>query len=127
MWSDLVRYELRDSIAEITLNDGKRNALSSEMLDAIGGALDRAEEDRAVVLLGGREGVFSAGFDLKVMAAGGDGAVAMVGRGFELAERLLGFPGPVVAACDGHAIAMGAFLLLAGDFRLGAAGPYKIG
>ena len=51
---------------------------------------------------------------------------AMVRAGFELAERVLSFPMPVVIACTGHAIAMGVFLLLSGDYRVGAAGPYKL-
>jgi enoyl-CoA hydratase len=50
----------------------------------------------------------------------------MVRGGFELAERVLSFPMPVVIACPGHAIAMGVFLLLSGDYRVGAAGPFKI-
>jgi enoyl-CoA hydratase len=127
MKSEIVHYRLRDSIAEITLDDGKRNVLSHEMIAAIGRALDRAEADRAVVLLSGREDVFSAGFDLHVLRAGGTAAFDMVRSGFELAERIFSFPAPVVVACTGHAIAMGAFLLLAADLRIGAAGPYKIG
>jgi enoyl-CoA hydratase len=124
---ELVGYELQDAVATITMDDGRRNALSTAMFAEIAAALDRAHVDRAVVVLAGREGVFSAGFDLRVLAAGGAGARGMVKQGFELAERILAFPMPVVVACTGHAIAMGAFLLLAGDYRIGAAGPYKIG
>jgi enoyl-CoA hydratase len=122
-----ITCEVRESIATITLDDGKKNVLSLDMLAAIGRALDRAEADRVTVVLTGRDGVFSAGFDLRVLAGGGPDAYAMVRAGFELAERLLAFPMPVVVACTGHAIAMGAFLLLAGDHRLGASGEYKIG
>jgi enoyl-CoA hydratase len=50
----------------------------------------------------------------------------MLRAGFELAARVLSFPKPVVVACSGHAIAMGVFLVLSGDYRVGAAGPYKI-
>ena len=88
--------------------------------------LDRATEDGAVVVLTGREGVFSAGFDLAVLRAGGSDAVAMLRAGFELAERILSFPTPVLIACTGHAIAMGVFLLLSGDYRIGVVGPHKI-
>jgi enoyl-CoA hydratase len=122
-----VTYDLRDSIATIAMDDGKRNALSIEMLTGINRALDRAAADRAVVIFTGREGAFSGGFDLRVLAGGGPDARAMVRTGFELAERILSFPAPVVVACTGHAIAMGAFLLLSGDYRVGAAGAYKIG
>jgi enoyl-CoA hydratase len=124
--SDLVTYQLKDSIATITLDDGKVNVLSPAMLAGINGALDQAMADRATVVLTGREGMFSAGFDLKVLTAGGPDAIGMLFGGFELAERVLSFPTPVVIACNGHAIAMGVFLLLSGDYRIGAAGAFKI-
>ncbi|HEY1969021.1 MAG TPA: crotonase/enoyl-CoA hydratase family protein [Pseudonocardia sp.] len=120
-----------DAVALITLDDGKRNALSPSMLEQIGGALDRAEADGTghgtVVLLTGRAGTFSAGFDLGVLRGGGEEAAAMVRGGFELSLRLLEFPSPVVISCPGHALAMGSFLLLSADYRIGALGPYKIG
>lgn len=123
----LATYRLRESIGTIVMDDGKMNVLSPQMLSDLNGALDRAVADHAVVVLAGRAGVFSAGFDLKVLTAGGDDALGMLRAGFELAERLLSFPTPVVIACTGHALAMGVFLLLAGDYRLGADGPHKIG
>ena len=122
-----VAYRLDDSIATITMDDGKMNVLSLPMFAALSAALDRAEADRAVVILTGREGVFSAGFDLRVLGAGGAATRDLVRTGFELAERVLSFPAPVVVACTGHALAMGVFLLLSGDYRVGAAGAYRIG
>ena len=123
--STLVTYRLRDSVATITMDDGKVNALSLAMLTELGAALDRASADRAVAVLTGRKGVFSAGFDLPVLRAGGTEAAKLLHAGFDLAARLLAFPAPVLVACPGHAIAMGAFLLLSGDYRIGASGPYK--
>ena len=122
----LVSYQLTDSVATITMDDGKVNVMAPQMLAELGTALDRAGADRAVVVLAGRPGVFSAGFDLSVLKAGGSPASAMVQAGFELAERILSFPGPVLIACTGHAVALGSFLLLSGDYRLGAAGRFKI-
>jgi enoyl-CoA hydratase len=121
-----VSYELRDGVATITMDDGKVNALSLDMLTEVGAALDRAEGDGAVVVLSGREGRFSAGFDLPVLRGGGPDALPMLLGGFELAERMLSFPLPIVVACSGHAIAMGVFLVLSGDYRIGARGPFKI-
>ena len=121
----LVSYRLEDSIATITMDDGKVNALSPQMLAELNTALDRAAADRAVVMLTGRPGVFSAGFDLAVLKAGGRPASEMIRAGFELAARVLSFPSPVLIACTGHAMAMGAFLLMSGDYRIGVAGPYK--
>jgi enoyl-CoA hydratase len=118
----LVSYAQDGPIAEIGIDDGKVNALSPTLLGELGAALDRAEADGAVVVLAGRDGVFSGGFDLGVLAAGGEDAFTMVRTGFETAARLLSFPRPVVVACTGHAIAMGSFLLLSADVRIGAAG-----
>jgi enoyl-CoA hydratase len=125
--SEPVSYELDGQIATIAIDDGKVNALSIPMLRAIHAAFDRAERDRATVVLTGRESCFSAGFDLNVFAAGGDQILQMLTLGATLAERVLSFPTPVVVACTGHAPAAGAFLLLAADCRLGADGPFQIG
>ena len=99
----LVRYDFDGSVARITMDDGKVNVLSQDMLTELNDALTRAEADAAVVALAGRAGVFSAGFDLKVLRAGGPGAQAMLRAGFELAERILSFPMPVVISCTGPA------------------------
>ncbi|MGB5223125.1 MAG: crotonase/enoyl-CoA hydratase family protein [Polyangiales bacterium] len=124
MASSLVTFELEHSIATLTMDDGKRNALSPAMFDEIYEGLERAERDDAAVVITGREGVLSAGFDLKVMKAGGVQAVKMLRAGYGLTARLLSFPKPVVIASPGHAYAMGAFMLLSGDYRFGVPGPY---
>jgi enoyl-CoA hydratase len=122
----LVSYRLRDSVATITMDDGKVNVLSQAMLTELGSALDSAAADRAVVVLTGRAGVFSAGFDLAILRAGGAASADLLRAGFDLAARLLSFPTPVLVACPGHAVAMGAFLVLSGDYRIGARGHYKV-
>ncbi len=121
-----VTYALEDSVAWIIMDDGKVNALSVSVLAALDDAFDRAESDQAVVVLHGRPGIFSAGFALGVLREGGAGAVQMLQRGFKLAERMLSFPTPVVVACPGHAIAMGVFLVLSADFRIGVTGSFRI-
>jgi enoyl-CoA hydratase len=125
--SSLVNYELGESVATITLDDGKVNALSPAMQDAINEALDRAEkaaldgEVKAIVLAGNSK-VLSAGFELSVFGSGdAAAALGMLSGGFELSIRLLTFPVPVVFAATGPAIAMGSFLLLSGDHRVGSA------
>jgi enoyl-CoA hydratase/carnithine racemase len=124
--TEVVGYELRGAVATVTMDDGKVNALSPGMLQELDEAFDRAEADGAVVVLGGRPGIFSAGFDLQALRAGGPEAVSMLTAGFELAERMLSFPRPVVVACPGHAIAMGSFLVLSADYRLGVSGDFRI-
>ncbi|HZU79362.1 MAG TPA: crotonase/enoyl-CoA hydratase family protein [Acidimicrobiales bacterium] len=124
--ADLVTYDSDDKVAVLTLDDGKVNVLSPAMLAAIHGALDRAEAEGKVVVLTGRPGILSAGFDLATLRGGGADAVEMVSEGFRLAVRLLEFPLPVVAACSGHVIAMAVFLVLSTDYRIGAAGDFRL-
>ncbi len=122
----LVRYVREGPVARVTMDDGKVNALSLDLLAQLDDAFSRAEADGVVVVLSGRAGVFSAGFDLPALRTGGAEAAAMLRAGFELAERILSFPAPVAISCTGHAVAMGVFLLLSGDYRIGVDGPYKI-
>lgn len=124
--NSLVSYARKESVATITLDDGKVNALSPAMQTEINAALDQAAraagsgEVKAVVLTGNSR-VFSGGFDLSVFASGNATAVlAMLAGGFELSVRCLTFPVPVIMAATGPAIAMGSFLLLSGDHRVGS-------
>jgi len=116
-----VGYELNDSVATLTLDDGKVNVLGPAMQAAINEALDRAEKDAAkAVVIAGNQRVFSGGFDLTVFQSGDkDAALGMLTGGFELTVRCLTFPKPVIMAATGPAIAMGSFLLLGGDHRIG--------
>jgi len=121
----LASFEIIDGVALIKLDDGKANALSLPMQQAFNSALDQAEQAKLPVVITGRSGILSAGFDLKTLAAGGQPAVDMLNGGIEIALRLLSFETPVVIACGGHAIAMGVFLLQCGDYRIGVAGNFK--
>ncbi|AKJ98249.1 enoyl-CoA hydratase [Pseudomonas sp. Cab53] len=125
--SDLIGYHLEDGIATLTLNNGKVNAISPDVIVALNAALDQATADRAVVIITGQPGILSGGYDLKVMTAGPQQAVSLVTAGSTLARRLLSHPFPVVVACPGHAVAKGAFLLLSADYRIGVDGPFSIG
>jgi len=122
----LAVFTKRDGIGWIDLDDGKVNVISSQMLIDLGDALDAAEEADGVVVLRGRPGVFSAGFDMSALAEVDAASLELVLGGFRLAARLLAHPRPVVIGCTGHAIAMGAFLVLSGDYRVGVEGPAKI-
>jgi enoyl-CoA hydratase len=123
----LISYECSEGISTITMDDGKVNAMSVAMMQEVYAALDKAEEQRSVVILTGRDGVLSAGFDLAVFKQGMEPLMEMLRMGAKLIERLLTFPFPVVTACSGHAIAMGSFLLMSTDARIGADGPFRIG
>lgn len=123
--SEPATHTLTDDAVVITMDDGKANAMSTAMQSAVHAGLDAAQENSKPVILAGRDGIFSAGFDLKTLSTGGEPAVEMLRGGLELSLRLLGFPTPVIAACGGHAIAMGIFLLTSCDHRIGVHGAHR--
>ncbi|MDA8047645.1 MAG: crotonase/enoyl-CoA hydratase family protein [Actinomycetota bacterium] len=123
-----VHYDLTDSVATITLDDGKANAIDLGVLGELHQSLDRLDGDGArAVVLAGRPGRFSAGFNLAAMTGSAETMRELVIAGGRFIGRLMLLPQPVVAACTGHALAMGGLLLLGADHRIGAAGDYKIG
>jgi len=127
MASNSVEFELDGEVAIVRIDDGKANALSPALLSSLDAALERAEKEAAALLLVGRPGKLSAGFDLSVMTAGADSARALVTQGAELLLRLYLHPQPVVLACTGHALAAGALLTLVADTRIGVRGDFKLG
>ena len=122
-----VSYSLADGIATITMDDGKANVMSLAMLTALLEALDRADADDAVVLLAGRDGMFSGGYDLAMFDRSPDEILRTLRAGGDLVHRMLGFPMPIVVACTGHAVAQGSFVLLGADVRIAGAGRSKFG
>lgn len=127
MPNNSVSTELRDGVACVTIDDGKANALSHAVIEALQESLKQAESEASALLLTGRDGRFSAGFDLKVMRSGAEAARGLVGAGAELLLAFYNSPLPIVSACTGHALAAGALVLLASDLRVGAEGEYSIG
>ena len=121
-----VHYTREGEIATIRIDDGKRNALSPGVLREIYAAFDRAEADNALVIFTGREDVYSAGFDLKVMKRGGVEAIRMLALGYGLTARIMRYPRPVICACNGHSLAMGIFMMLSGDYVIGSRGDFRI-
>ncbi len=122
-----VKFEREGDVAVLTMDDGKANALSYTMMDAVEVALTRAEQEASAVVLAGRPGRFCAGFDLREMASGLDRARALVSRGAGFLMRLYELPLPLVIACTGHALAGGALVVLTGDVRFGVRGEFKLG
>ena len=125
--TEVVKFVEEASYSLITLDDGKANAVSFQLLEQFHAALDRAENAGKAVIIAGRPGKFSAGFDLSVMGQGGEQMMKLVGDGARLAIRLLEFPTPVVLAVTGHALAMGGIMLMCADYRIGTAGEFKLG
>jgi|TARA_B110000902_G_scaffold14362_1_gene17101 enoyl-CoA hydratase len=125
--NEVVSYQSEENYAIITIKNGKANAISHEVIEGLNASLDKAEQENKVVILTGQNGIFSAGFDLKVMKKSPESAKELVTKGSTLSLRMLSFSKPIIIACNGHAIAKGAFLLLSTDYRIGVEGDFKIG
>lgn len=128
--ADALTTERRGPVLVLHLDDGKANALTFDLIAALRSAVADAEVDEGIgaVVIHGREGRFSGGFDLGVMFGDDLAAIiALVADGGDLVHTLYGASVPVVAACTGHALAAGALVLLGCDVRVGADVEAKIG
>jgi len=127
MTDQLATLTSEGDVSIITLNDGKANVFSPEMSKTISSLLDEVPDDKGSLVITGRPGIFSAGFDLKIISSGDASAVSsMIKTGFTLLARVYNFPRPVIAACSGHGVALGAFLLCCADYRIGAKGQFIV-
>lgn len=120
-------FRIEQDVAVVTLDDGKANAVGHAFVDSVNAGLDQALDSASAVVIAGRAGVFSAGFDLKEFEKGPDATRALVDKGAQMLLRVFSHPQPVVAACTGHGVAAGALLLLAADTRIGTLGEYRLG
>jgi enoyl-CoA hydratase len=125
--TDAVTYTLDADVAVVTFDDGKVNVLTHAVIDALSGAIAKAGGEARAVAVIGRDGRFCAGFDLAVMRQGPLEAGTLLAAGARLALDLYLSRIPVVLGCTGHALAMGAILLMSADARVGAEGPFKLG
>lgn len=117
-----ISLNIENSIAHISMDDGKVNALSFQLIADLAAALDEASKSE-LVLLSGNAKVFCAGFDLKVIQGPPKEATKLMRAGVDLFTQIFDYPKPVVAACTGHAIAGGAILLMCADYRVGPDNP----
>lgn len=109
------------------MRHGPANAIDGALVAELGARLDEAEGSGRPLVLTGNGRFFSAGLDLAGLPADRQEMGAFVDAFDELIERLFLFPGPTVAAVNGHAVAGGAILAAACDVRIGAEGGYRIG
>ena len=118
----------KNDISIITLDDGKANVFSPKMIQDVNECLDKVPTESGALIITGRDGMFSAGFDLKIISSGDmQATMDMSLSGFKLLSRIFSFQRPVLAACSGHGIALGTFLLCCCDYRIGVKGDYMIG
>jgi len=123
-----ISYEAEESIALLTMDDGKANTMDFDFFEKLSEALNKAEKDSAkVLIIMGRPGFFSGGVDLKFLP----GLTPKELNRFVTLEartmlRIFSLPIPTIAACNGHAIGAGAMLAFSCDLRFGVDGPYRI-
>ena len=128
MSEKIATIKKEDDISIITLNDGKANVFSPEMSNQLNACLDEVDTESGCLIITGREGMFSAGLDLKIIQSGDvDRIVEMSSNAFKLLARIFSFPRPVIAACSGHGIALGTFLICCCDYRIGIKGDFMLG
>ena len=112
-------------ISIIKLDDGKANAFSYDMLSQVNELLAKVPRDSGALVITGREGLFSGGFDLKTFATGDmEKITKMVQLGYRLLLELFSFDRPIVAAVSGHSIALGLFVTCSADYRIAIDGKY---
>ena len=128
MSDQFVHFKKEENISIISLDDGKANVSSSNMSKQISTCLDEISKEEGALIITGRQGMFSAGLDLKTIQSGNIEEIKdMSLNAFKLLAKLFSFPRPVIAACSGHGIALGTFLLCCCDYRIGVKGDFLIG
>ena len=121
-----MNFEITNDVATICIDDGKANVFGTHLVEELPPLLERAKSEAKAVVFTGRTGMFSAGFDLKALQEGPEVRDRVLGGGMAILEKIYSHPQPVIAACDGHAIGMGAFLLLSSDVRIGSDNEYNV-
>ncbi|HUJ28812.1 MAG TPA: enoyl-CoA hydratase/isomerase family protein [Myxococcales bacterium] len=122
-----MRIESRGSVALVTLQSGKVNAVGPDFVERMHALLDGARDARALVLTGAGN-AFSAGLDLpSLIELDRPTMRGFIDRFDALMLRIFELPVPAVAAMNGHAIAGGCVLALQCDVRLAADKEARIG
>ena len=128
MSEKIATFKKEEDISIIILDDGKANVFSSEMSQQVNDCLDQVETEKGCLIITGKEGMFSAGLDLKTIQSGDmEKILDMSSSAFKLLARIFSFPRPVIAACSGHGIALGTFLICCCDYRIGIKGDFMLG
>jgi len=128
MTEKIATLKKEGNVSIITLDDGKANVFSPEMSQQIDECLDQVATEEGCLVITGKEGMFSGGLDLKIIQSGDIERIQeMSSKAFKLLARIFSFPRPVIAACSGHAVALGTFLLCCCDYRIGVKGEFMLG
>ena len=111
----------------VTVDDGADNTVDIGIVNSMVSAFRAIEGHAGAVVLAGRPDYYSVGLDYETLRSGGEEASELLHGATEMILRLVEFPRPLVAACTGHSLGMGAVALLSCDVRVGSAGDYRIG
>ena len=125
MTDSIATLSQENDVSIIKLDDGKANAFSYDMLTQINELLAKVPRDSGALVITGRDGLFSGGFDLKTLATGDmEKITKMVQLGYRLLLELYSFKRPIIAAVSGHSIALGLFVTCCADSRIAIDGKY---
>ena len=114
-------------ISYISLDDGHVNALNLDAINQILFMLKKVPKDRGCVIIKGRSGFFSAGFDLNVIQdQSKTEQTKLVQAGCELLKTLYAFERPILMNVTGHAVGFAVFMLCCADYRIGVQQPFKL-
>jgi len=121
----MLNRELDRGILTLRLAHGKASAMDFELCEALRTELESVAESREAnaVILTGTGSIFSAGVDLpRMINSTGDYVPRFVAALESVLRAMFLFPRPLVAAVNGHAIAGGAIMAWAADYRLMSGG-----
>jgi len=128
--AEAVHVERDGHEAIVRLDRPPANAITLAVLRELEDTFERLEADAAAraIVITGTGAAFSGGLDLKVVPTyGPEEQRAMLAGVNRLLARVYGFPRPIVAAVNGHAVAAGLVIVLACDYRVGTTAPAKLG
>lgn len=126
--SSVVTLRTTEHAVVATLDDGKANALGLEHVSGLRAAAGAADRADLPLVVAGRDGFLSAGFELSVVSGDDDAGLERLLVETELlCLDLLTARVPVVVACTGHAVAAGVLPLLCADHRVGPNGDRRVG
>ena len=124
----LLEISHENDLSVIKLNNGVTNAISPDLVSELQRAINDAKNNSRGILISGGEKFFSIGFDLPVL-------IQLERQEFEefwsafngLYLDIYTLPLPTICLLQGHAVAGGAVLALASDYRYGSKGKKQFG
>jgi len=117
------------AVAELRLQRPPVNALNLDLVEGLISELqNQAKNGAKAIVISGKEGLFSGGLDVPELLQQSRNTMRVFwGRFFAMTQSLVTSPVPVIAAITGHSPAGGAVIAIHCDYRVAAAGDFRIG